>query len=132
MGTVDDDVGPELAAWDVALRIGRGASRFSTPLDAKTRRRLDTDFDEATARAEELVEVATGLRSTAGPARGLVVDRAGWIEANVGSSRRRAGRLASKAPVDAPSSPRRRAPPPVSSSASCSPGCRAGCSASTT
>ncbi|MGD0742980.1 MAG: zinc-dependent metalloprotease [Acidimicrobiales bacterium] len=88
MGTVDDDVGPELAAWDVALRIGRGASRFSTPLDAKTRRRLDTDFDEATARAEELVEVATGLRSTAGPARGLVVDRAGWIEANVGSLRR--------------------------------------------
>jgi coenzyme F420 biosynthesis associated uncharacterized protein len=88
MGTVDDNSGPELAAWDVAARIGREASRFTTPLDARTRHRLEVDFDEATARAEELVEVATGLRSTAGRARGLVVDRAGWVEANVGSLRR--------------------------------------------
>jgi len=88
MGMAEDASGPELAAWDVALRIGREASRFATPLDARTRRRLDVDFDEATARAEELVEAATGLRSTAGRARGLVVDRAGWVEANIGSLRR--------------------------------------------
>jgi coenzyme F420 biosynthesis associated uncharacterized protein len=88
MGTPDDGSGPELAAWDVALRIGREALRFTSPLDARTRRRLDADFDEATARAEELVEATTGLRSTAGRARGLVVDRAGWVEANVGSLRR--------------------------------------------
>jgi coenzyme F420 biosynthesis associated uncharacterized protein len=87
MGTADDS-GPELAAWDVALRIGRETSRFGTPLDARTRRRLDADFGEATARAEELVEATTGLHSTAGQARGLVVDRAGWVEANVGSLRR--------------------------------------------
>ncbi len=88
MGTTDDGNGPELAAWNVALRVGREALRFTAPLDARTRRRLDADFDEATARAEELVEAATGLRSTAGPARGLVVDRVGWVEANIGSLRR--------------------------------------------
>ncbi|HXZ83026.1 MAG TPA: zinc-dependent metalloprotease [Acidimicrobiales bacterium] len=88
MGTADDASGPELAAWDVALRVGREAARFATPLDARTRHQLDTDFDEATARAEELVEAATGLRSTAGRARGIVLDRGGWVEANIGSLRR--------------------------------------------
>jgi coenzyme F420 biosynthesis associated uncharacterized protein len=88
MGTVDDASGPELAAWDVALRIGREAARFATPLDTRTRRRLDVDFAEATARAEELVEATTGLRSTAGRARGVVLDRVGWVEANIDSLRR--------------------------------------------
>lgn len=88
MDTADDTNSPGLVSWDVALRIGREASRFASPLDGRTRRQLEEDFDEATTHAEALVEAATGLHSTAGPARGLVVDRSGWVEANIGSLRR--------------------------------------------
>jgi coenzyme F420 biosynthesis associated uncharacterized protein len=88
MGAADDASRSELVAWDVALRIGREASRFASPLDGRTRRQLEEDFDEATFRAGALVEAATGLHSTAGRARGLVVDRSGWVEANIGSLRR--------------------------------------------
>jgi coenzyme F420 biosynthesis associated uncharacterized protein len=75
-------------AWDVALRIVNEISRFQTPLDQSTERALDEDFDEATTLAERLVEEATGLRSAFGPTRSVVIDRAGWAEANVGSLRR--------------------------------------------
>jgi coenzyme F420 biosynthesis associated uncharacterized protein len=50
--------------------------------------RLAADFAEATAEAEELVAEATGLRSASGPARARVVDRAGWVDANVASFQR--------------------------------------------
>lgn len=75
-------------AWDVALRIVNEVARFQPPLDPRVRRSLDEDFEEATAIAERLVEEATGLRSAFGPTRSVVIDRAGWAEANVGSLRR--------------------------------------------
>ena len=49
---------------------------------------LAPDFEEFTAQAEELVAIETGLRSYAGPARGRVTDRQGWIDANVASFQR--------------------------------------------
>jgi len=49
---------------------------------------LQPDFDELTAEAEQLVTEATGLSSAAGPARARVVDRAGWVTANVASFQR--------------------------------------------
>ena len=50
---------------------------------------LAEDFLECTQRAEELVADCTGLRSNAaGPARGRVTDRAGWIDANLASFQR--------------------------------------------
>jgi len=49
---------------------------------------LQRDFDELTAQAEQLVTEATGLSSAAGPARARVVDRAGWVTANVASFQR--------------------------------------------
>ncbi len=49
---------------------------------------LRDDFQELTAEAEELVTATTGLRSTAGPARAKVTDRAGWVRANIASFQR--------------------------------------------
>ncbi|HEX5365550.1 MAG TPA: zinc-dependent metalloprotease [Acidimicrobiales bacterium] len=49
---------------------------------------LAVDFAELTAQAEDLVERATGLRSTAGAARARVVDRDEWIGANLASFQR--------------------------------------------
>jgi coenzyme F420 biosynthesis associated uncharacterized protein len=53
--------------------------------------RLQRDFEELTAEAEELVAVATGLRSASGAARARVTDRAGWVHANVASFQRLVG-----------------------------------------
>jgi coenzyme F420 biosynthesis associated uncharacterized protein len=79
---------PDPVSWEVALRIVREAARFSNPLDSRTHRKLDEDFEAVTARADALVEEATGLHSAFGSAQSLVIDRAGWSEANIGSLRR--------------------------------------------
>jgi coenzyme F420 biosynthesis associated uncharacterized protein len=75
-------------AWDVAEKIavrvaGREPFAESYHWDS-----LTPDFEELTAEAEELVAKATGLRSLAGPARARVVDRQGWVAANVASFQR--------------------------------------------
>jgi coenzyme F420 biosynthesis associated uncharacterized protein len=83
-------------SWETAERVatwlgeGRplGAAAGARPLDESTWRSLRDDFSEATARAEELVVEATGLRSAAGPAVAQVVDRTEWVRANVVSFRR--------------------------------------------
>ena len=88
MESSDSEHAADPVAWDVALRIVNEIGRFQTPLDLSTERALDQDFQEATALAEGLVEEATGLHSAFGPTRSVVIDRAGWAEANVGSLRR--------------------------------------------
>jgi coenzyme F420 biosynthesis associated uncharacterized protein len=71
-------------AEKVAVRVsGREPFAESYHYDS-----LQPDFDELTARAEELVAAETGLRSLAGPARARVTDRAGWVHANVASFQR--------------------------------------------
>lgn len=74
--------------WNVAERTAvRAAGR--EPLAASYHYdRLTADFAEATAEAEELVAAETGLHSLSGPARARVVDRAGWVSANVASFER--------------------------------------------
>ncbi len=52
---------------------------------------LEADFEELTAKAEELVAASTGLRSASGPARARVTDRAGWVRANIASFQRLVG-----------------------------------------
>ena len=88
MSTSEHETDHEPVAWDVALRIVREASRFNPTFESRVHRDLDADFERVTARAEVLVEETTGLRSTFGPTRSLVIDRTGWSEANVGSLRR--------------------------------------------
>ena len=83
-------------SWDVAQRVatwvGSRGSLLGPPgagtLDAATRAQLEVDFSEATARAEVLVIEATGLQPATGQAGAVVVDRAGWVRANVSSFRR--------------------------------------------
>lgn len=74
--------------WDVAARVAArvaGTEPFAGSYHAD---RLQPDFEELTAEAEELVFAETGLRSLAGPARARVTDRQGWVAANVASFRR--------------------------------------------
>lgn len=72
------------AAERTAVRIcGREPLAASYHYD-----RLAADFAEATEEAEELVAETTGLRSARGPARARVVDRGGWVSANVASFER--------------------------------------------
>ncbi len=83
-------------SWDVAERVatwvGSRGSLLGPPgagtLDAATVARLEEDFSDATTRAESLVVEATGLRPATGSAGALVVDRAGWVRANLSSFRR--------------------------------------------
>ncbi len=84
----DEHAGTDPVDWELARRVARrvaGTEPFPSPV---LRRDLEADFDEFTARAEDLVAHTTGLRSLAGPARGRVTDRAGWIDANLASFRR--------------------------------------------
>jgi len=82
-------------SWDVAERVatwvGSRSSVFGPPgagsLDDATVAQLEADFSEATATAEGLVIEATGLRPAVG-GTALVVDRAGWVRANLSSFRR--------------------------------------------
>jgi coenzyme F420 biosynthesis associated uncharacterized protein len=78
----------DLIAWETATQVARRVARRQTPLTDYELKSLQSDFEEMTARAEELVEAETGLRSQAGPARARVADRAQWVDANVASFQR--------------------------------------------
>ena len=74
--------------WELAARVGvKLAERGPLVVPAKLAR-MEAEFAEHTARAEELVAEATGLRSLSGPARARVVDRPAWVQANVASFQR--------------------------------------------
>ncbi|MGA8296553.1 MAG: zinc-dependent metalloprotease [Acidimicrobiales bacterium] len=88
MDPIDDATATDPVAWNVALRIVNEIARFQSPLEPAARRALDEDFEEATTQAERIVEEVTGLHSAFGPTRSVVIDRAGWGEANIGSLRR--------------------------------------------
>jgi coenzyme F420 biosynthesis associated uncharacterized protein len=74
--------------WDMARRVALRTARREPYTGPRWRDGLADDFAECTQRAEELVADCTGLRSAAGPARGRVTDRAGWIDANLASFQR--------------------------------------------
>lgn len=71
--------------WDLAERVAVRVAGREPLADSYHYDRLAADFDELTALAEDLVERATGLRSTSGAARARVVDRADWARANLAS-----------------------------------------------
>ena len=70
--------------WDFA-----NASQFGSLVKNLSRSyvgdSLHKDFSEFTPLAEELVAAQTGLTSTEGAARARVIDREGWIDANIRS-----------------------------------------------
>ncbi len=80
--------GVEVVDWALARRVAARTAAREPYTSAYHRKGLESEFDELTAQAEDLVATTTGLRSQAGPARGRVTDRAGWIDANLSSFQR--------------------------------------------
>jgi len=79
-------VGPEPVDWRLAERVARGVAGRDRFADSYLAASLHADFATASLRAEEAVAEYTGLRAP-GAAVAEVVDRAGWIAANVRSMR---------------------------------------------
>ncbi len=74
--------------WDLARTIAAKVSRNEPEIVGAERERMNADFAEFTALAENLVAEETGLRSLDGHARGQVADRADWVDANIRSFQR--------------------------------------------
>jgi coenzyme F420 biosynthesis associated uncharacterized protein len=78
---------PEPIDWALAQRIARRVAGREPLASSYLAASLRRDFDSVTAEAEGLVAEFTGLRAP-GPAIATVLDRPGWVDANVGSMRR--------------------------------------------
>jgi coenzyme F420 biosynthesis associated uncharacterized protein len=74
--------------WNLAERVALRTAGREPFAESYLADSLHDDFAELTEEAERLVEDATGLRSSAGPARARVTDRAGWVQANIKSFQR--------------------------------------------
>ena len=76
---------PATVDWDTARSVAARISKddgFATSYRAEG---LREDMAILTPQAEKLVQAETGLISLAGAARGKVVDRAEWVDANLAS-----------------------------------------------
>jgi len=82
------DEAPSPIGWSTAERVAVRVAGREPFQDSYLYASLQSDFEELTAEAEYLVTQATGLSSSAGPARARVVDRAGWVTANIASFQR--------------------------------------------
>ena len=74
--------------WALAERVAvkvAGSDEWSRSYHGHS---VASDVAELVSTAEELVAAETGLRSALGPARAQVVDRAGWIHANIDAFQR--------------------------------------------
>ncbi len=82
-----DFAGPEPIDWRLAQRIARSVAGRDHFADSYLAASLTPDFAAATAEAESAVADYTGLRAP-DRATAEVVDRAGWVNANVRSMQR--------------------------------------------
>ena len=73
--------------WDLAKRIAVRVAGEEPLSRSYVGDSLHNDFSEFTPLAEELVSAQTGLTSAEGAARARVIDREGWIDANIRSFR---------------------------------------------
>lgn len=93
-----DDAGrraPEPVDWALAARVARRVAGRDPIADSYLAASLVEDFASVTTQAEALVSEHTGLH-VVGDARASVLDRSGWVEANVASMRRLLGPLTAK------------------------------------
>lgn len=86
-GPVSWGAAERVATWVASRQPLMGPSN-GVVIDDATQAQLEADFSAATARSEGLVVAATGLRPLTGSADARVVDRAGWVRANLSSFRR--------------------------------------------
>lgn len=77
---------PEPVDWGTARRVARIVAGRDALADSYLGSSLDDDFADFTARSEVLVGEFTGLRAPA-PVTAIVLDRKGWVDANVESMR---------------------------------------------
>ncbi len=96
---------PEPIDWALATRIARRVAGREPLASSYLATSLRRDFESVTEQAEGLVAEFTGLHAP-GPAVATVLDRAGWVDANVSSMRRmlapltaRVGERMAKSPV---------------------------------
>lgn len=74
--------------WEFAQKVAEKVATRNQLEDRYQLDRMNRDFEELTAQAEELVEIETGLISSEGKARARVADRPMWIAANIASFQR--------------------------------------------
>ncbi|MGH8994365.1 MAG: zinc-dependent metalloprotease [Acidimicrobiia bacterium] len=79
---------PEPVDWQLAERLARRVAGRDPLERSYLASGLQADFESATRRAEGLVGEFTGLVAPEDPARAMVLDRQGWVDANVASFRR--------------------------------------------
>jgi coenzyme F420 biosynthesis associated uncharacterized protein len=91
--------------WSVAERVAIRLAGSEPLADSYLAESLAPDFAEKTPVAELLVGIETGLHSSLGPARGVTVDRADWIRANIASFQRLLAPLLTKLDEKANRSP---------------------------
>jgi coenzyme F420 biosynthesis associated uncharacterized protein len=72
----------------VARKVAVQALRLAPTLDEATSSRFVSEVEAAALSAQMLVEKTTGLVSLAGPPNVVVVDRVGWVDANIRSFKR--------------------------------------------
>jgi coenzyme F420 biosynthesis associated uncharacterized protein len=71
--------------WDTARSVAARVAKDDGFEQTYRAQSLRDDMAELTPQAEKLVEEETGLVSLSGQARGKVVDRAAWVDANLAS-----------------------------------------------
>ena len=81
--------------WELAARVARRIAGRDSLADSYLASSLRSDFASLTEEAEALVAEYTGLRAPT-PARAEVLDRTGWIAANVTSMQRLLSPLAQR------------------------------------
>ncbi len=86
-----DPGGAGMVDWELAQRVAAGALILKPAPASYRSSKLQGQFDDLTARAEELVSASTGWHSVHGRARAKVTDRPGWAAANVRSMERLVG-----------------------------------------
>ena len=78
----------EAVDWPLAAKLAQRVAGTDPLADSYRSGTLAADVAEFTPLAQQLVEAETGWSSASGPARARVVDRGGWVQANIGSFQR--------------------------------------------
>lgn len=82
----DTVASPDPVDWATARRVARLVAGRDQIASSYLGASLSRDFESVTTEAEDLVADFTGLRAP-GRAHAAVLDRAGWVDANIGSMR---------------------------------------------
>ncbi len=73
----------QMIDWDMALSTAQKLVKAGPPISRKGAQEAVAELREAAGRAEDYVQQVTGLQTPSATAPVLVVDRPGWIQANV-------------------------------------------------